>query len=327
MAMNGTWRELRGLRADPPGYAKSGGRRSTFQASLEQSEQFMAAAAGADYATRPVQLFYGLSQAGRALIAASPRIGNQAWDVHGHGMSVVPSGPLAADATVKAASSGLFVSVAQALGVDAPAPEEPITVAELWPLILYSAFMPLTTDAPFPLMLFTPYGGTQATLSWAPEHIGSECAGDVLGESRLKVLAYLKRYPSLQGVQLTGNYNDPPPVSKSDGPGYQINIEFPQEPATGDSAGLGARMAFQIEDRDFFVVTPTVGSMTTPLHPLLAWWGVLLALSSLARYEPARWSKMIDVDSSFEANAIESLLDRAVDAVPALVGYLMTTLA
>jgi hypothetical protein len=65
--------------------------------------------------------------------------------------------------------------------------------------------------------------------------------------------------------------------------------------------------------------------MSTGLHPILAVWAVLLALSSLARYEPATWSKMIDIDRSAEANAIEHLLDEAINSVPAAVLHLLTT--
>ena len=65
-------RDLRALRYDPPGYAKQGARRTTFQSALEQCEQFLAAARDAGYATRPVQLFYGLSQAGRAHSGSIP---------------------------------------------------------------------------------------------------------------------------------------------------------------------------------------------------------------------------------------------------------------
>ena len=53
---------------------------------------------------------------------------------------------------------------------------------------------------------------------------------------------------------------------------------------------------------DDFVVTPTIGSMSTGLHPFLALWSVLLGLSSLARYEPAAWSKRIDIDKSTESH-------------------------
>lgn len=64
-------RSLRALRHAPPGHAKQGARRAMFQSSLEQCEQFLAAAGDTGYATRPVQLFYALSQAGRAIVARS----------------------------------------------------------------------------------------------------------------------------------------------------------------------------------------------------------------------------------------------------------------
>jgi hypothetical protein len=70
---------------------------------------------------------------------------------------------------------------------------------------------------------------------------------------------------------------------------------------------------------------PAIGSMATGLHPFLALWAVLLALSSLARYEPATWSKMIDIDRSAEANAIEHLLEEATASVPATVLHLLNT--
>ncbi|MGS2647941.1 YaaC family protein [Streptosporangium sp. G12] len=88
MASVGTaFRNLRALRHDPPGYAKQGARRTTFQSALEQCEQFLGAAGIAGYATRPVQLFYALSQAGRAIVVASPNVGNQGWRVSGHGLT------------------------------------------------------------------------------------------------------------------------------------------------------------------------------------------------------------------------------------------------
>jgi hypothetical protein len=71
------------------------------------------------------------------------------------------------------------------------------------------------------------------------------------------------------------------------------------------------------------IVTPAIGSMASGLHPFLALWAVLLALSSLARYEPATWSKMIDIDRSAEANAIEHLLEEAITSVPVAVLHLL----
>ena len=87
-----------------------------FQSSPEQCEQFLAAASDPGYATGPVQLFYALSRAGRAIVAASPRAGNQARRVSGHGLTAGTSAAAAADVTVTAARAGLFPAVASAMG-------------------------------------------------------------------------------------------------------------------------------------------------------------------------------------------------------------------
>ncbi|MFF2564855.1 YaaC family protein [Kitasatospora sp. NPDC058060] len=63
------------------------------------------------------------------------------------------------------------------------------------------------------------------------------------------------------------------------------------------------------------------GTGSGALHPLLAWWTVLHALSNLARYQPVRWSEHIAVDTSKVAVAIEVLLDEAVTVVPDLIRH------
>jgi hypothetical protein len=42
-------------------------------------------------------------------------------------------------------------------------------------------------------------------------------------------------------------------------------------------------------------------------------------------YEPATWSKMIDIDRSSEANAIEHVLEEAIASVPVTVLHLRNT--
>ena len=54
----------------------------------------------------------------------------------------------------------------------------------------------------------------------------------------------------------------------------------------------------------------------SPHHPLVLWWAALWALSMLARYEPATWAGLLDVDSSRSAVPLEALLDDALNAVP-----------
>lgn len=65
------WERLRASHWSPPGRAAGGSRQKTYAAALEQSEQTFQAAAAVGTATRPMQVFYGLSQAGRAIAAAA----------------------------------------------------------------------------------------------------------------------------------------------------------------------------------------------------------------------------------------------------------------
>ncbi len=67
------------------------------------------------------------------------------------------------------------------------------------------------------------------------------------------------------------------------------------------------------------VIHARFGGDDRVLHPLLAWWAVLYALSMLARYQPGQWTAQIDVNRSKDAVAIEYLLDSALAAVPELI--------
>lgn len=79
------WERLRASRWAPPGRASSGSRRKTYTAALEQTEQMFRAAAVVGPATRPLQVFYGLSQAGRAIAAAAWSLKGEDWRLVAHG--------------------------------------------------------------------------------------------------------------------------------------------------------------------------------------------------------------------------------------------------
>jgi len=55
---------------------------------LEQAEQQFRAAALIDFVSRALNLFYGLSQAGRAIAAASAALPNGGWRLNGHGLKL-----------------------------------------------------------------------------------------------------------------------------------------------------------------------------------------------------------------------------------------------
>jgi hypothetical protein len=85
------WAKLRATRSAPPTPAACDGeRRQTYVFSLEQAEQLFHAATAVGTAVRPVPVFYALSQAGRAIAAASSKldIGDR-WRLQGHGIHAV----------------------------------------------------------------------------------------------------------------------------------------------------------------------------------------------------------------------------------------------
>jgi hypothetical protein len=325
MARAGTGiQDLRALRYNPPGYAQQGARRTTFQSALEQCEQFLTAARDAGYATRPVQMFYALSQASRAIVAASPRIGNQAWGAHGHGLTA-KAGQNVAETTVTPASAGLFPSVAAALGAEPLPAQRPVALRDLWPLLLEAAFPPLTGDAMLPLLMFFPSrhglsaAFSQAEIAWVPERVRELCGGD---PERVK--KHLDQYPALRESKPQAEQPASSISWKAAGPGLTLTVEWRDTAMRPVARTIGDVGVVSYRSADDFVITPAIGSMSTGLHPLLALWAVLLGLSSLARYEPATWSKIINIDRSAEANSIEHLLDEGIRTIPAVTFHLLT---
>ncbi|MFE5028246.1 YaaC family protein [Streptomyces sp. NPDC056656] len=80
------WGRLRASRSDPPARANTGARRKTYAAALEQAQQMFHAASVVGPATSPVQVFYGLSQAGRAIVAAAWSLKGEDWRLDSHGI-------------------------------------------------------------------------------------------------------------------------------------------------------------------------------------------------------------------------------------------------
>jgi hypothetical protein len=64
---------------------------------------------------------------------------------------------------------------------------------------------------------------------------------------------------------------------------------------------------------------PALGNSEAPLSQLMVWWALLFGLSIVARYDPALWTRALNPDSSPLAVPLESLLEEALEVVPALV--------
>lgn len=80
-----TTAQLRATRSDPPGEAaRNAERREVYSAALQQSEDLFDAAEAVSAFTRPLPLYYAVSQAGRAIAAAWL---DEGWRARGHGLA------------------------------------------------------------------------------------------------------------------------------------------------------------------------------------------------------------------------------------------------
>jgi hypothetical protein len=142
--------------------------------------------------------------------------------------------------------------------------------------------------------------------------------------SRQALADFLTSYPAVaqhESYVVSRMGPDAPPAFTRDDHGggeLQVNWRMPQGTATKAEQveHLRAMTRGYLGLRYFF---PVIAPMSRELHPLMAWWAVLYALSMLARYEPASWAGHIRVDGSQHAVSIERLLERAITHLPALI--------
>ncbi len=320
-----SWQLLRAVRSAPPRHAAEGDRQATLNAALEQSEELFAAAAGVGSATRPLLLFYGLSQAGRAIAAASP---SPNWRLSGHGikahkLDAADRGQLSS-VTVRDQGRGSFTSLATVLRVGSLPSET--SLGDLWPLLpethrfplprrpelqpLYvereSASLVRGSDArvrvyPLPLRLFEGYGDS-----------GEEADRRL----RRSVMEYIGNFPTLADA----SFITPPgtPVSQQyvSRDAAMLPLRIPMRGSETEDELLGTRTVAYGGGRMAF---PALGGGPLPQHPVLVWWAVLFALSTLARYEPTAWRRITSIDISEDAAPVEHLLNVALDVLPELI--------
>jgi hypothetical protein len=142
LAYVSAWQSIRLLRSHPPHLAQGDkDRTEVFTAALEQSEQLMRAAEGMGYASKPLPLFYSLSQAGRAIAAA--RLDDPAWRLRGHGLAVgdsenpitetvITSQPMSEKNKLKYGRTDSFAGVSAAVGSAVLSLEAKVKLGEVW---------------------------------------------------------------------------------------------------------------------------------------------------------------------------------------------------
>jgi hypothetical protein len=338
MASTDPWDDLRALRSGRPGFAATDPvRGSVFDAAVEQCEQLLRGAATLGYASRPLNLFYGLSQAGRVITAAwsPPQFGPQnSWRLAGHGITAAPL-DLDPDAlAVRASGNALpdtsttplpsFTAVARALG--SASLQRPAKFVDLW------AYLPEAADRPAPgddsrwgplrlqpgTQINDPPSHLQAlgiwSYNWPNEPLGAWVQqGMALNDHVATALA--AHYPDaprpyVKGLEVpfqTGWFGARGSVL--------FNVDLGRATDTIGQRWFYDTMGTKYRGAQYWF--PTVGGQR--LHPLIVWWAVLYTLSMLACYEPQRWADMIRVNTSPWAVPLEHLLNAALDALPEVI--------
>jgi hypothetical protein len=308
---NQVFRDIRALRAAPPLLAEDPERRQVFSAALEQSEDLFAAAAVAGPAAKPLPLFYALSQAGRAISAAHVD-DRERWRIRGHGLSVIANARVGSTCVKVKPSKDRRDAVA---AVAAALAFEPLsgqmTVAELVAALPEVSARHLSADAPRALVIQRADDGP-----WSSILPGARGSVNLRIASAEQLAEELGRYANVEGYEVVV------PVDVSQHGAATALLSWPAPPggfATPGPRALRAMrdVARQVDERWYLI--PRLGSAVSAAHPLLIWWALLYALSSLARYHPAEWVAALDVDRSLVAVDLEAILETAEARVPVLI--------
>jgi hypothetical protein len=309
------WRSIRTLRARPPGLAAGDAeRRAVFGAAIQQTEELFAASAAVSPASKPLPLFYALSQAGRAIAAAhNPEEG---WKITTHGLSVRAGNRIGNAVVTPIPSkrrSDAFTAVATALRSEAL--EGPVTVSALWAALPELADFTHVGANAAPALEIRLEGGRYPHL-FSPLHpaAGTVFLIDVANDEELR--SRLSLYAHTDGCEAI--IGPLPGVGRLS----QATLRWPAEPSPESTPGTKAvralhDVATRVGDRWF--LQPLLGSPPTAPKPLLTWWALLIGLSSLARYHPAEWTAALDVDKAPTAVELEEGLAIAERRLPQLV--------
>lgn len=330
-SVSAVWSRLRATRSRPPdGVAGNAKRRQTYAFALEQAEQMFRAAAEVGPATQPLLLFYGLSQAGRAIAAAASEITDDDWQLRGHGIRSVPeslSGPLpnVLIRVERVGSRGSFARLSELL--ESPLWDDVVTFGTLWDCVPENRLVPLDDNATTrrtplwvvePDRFIQPHPLVSVPVAYFPSWVINS------SERRASLSNYLAAFPEAQdycSYYHSGTTTDAIPefAWHPDGTGELLmNWELP-----GGDGGYSEQIDFlRTKTRSYggsLHFFPAVDSSQRGIHPLMAWWAVLFVLSMLARYQPAEWMSHIDVNNSRHAVPLEDLFKQAIQVVPWLI--------
>jgi hypothetical protein len=336
MASDGLY-GIRATRAVPPGYALDDQeRKAVYGSALAQFDELIAAAASVDPASRPLPLFYALSQAGRAIAAAHAE---GVWRLRMHGLSAPDLDRAPQAIEVRRAPRENESWVDSVTGVAAATRTgvftDTATIGALWASLpeLFN-LQPTSPDAdPRPLRLVPENPGPENLhLQTDPGHVYATVVG-FSGTADELVRHLAECYPTSGDPKLC-QPQGLPYVQQHTVCGYGFLFRWDADaPDINGHIGTLDRLApadsqHVPTDGPWLVFPPSDGFQPRWLRPsvggaalssLLSWWTLLFGLSMLARYEPAVWTTALDYDSSDLAAPLDAVLATGLARIPELV--------
>ena len=333
------WLQLRERRYSLPKHSAllqgSSSRVGTLAAAVRQFEEQMTAAKAVTSATRPLNLYYGLVQAGLAITAVHQP---DPYTFSRHGLVLGDTKPDLPEICVEPKGEGAFQRVSAATGSETI--DGPVSIDTLWeslpdlcekaPLrnsqhlsalyiipeagpfnvqsVTINGIKVPTPEPPSPPMRATVYFTTQP--SDAPDW-------------RPWVTDQLSHYPSVGNWQQPDDETSDFELLTFDR--SKVTIEWPN-PKPGSTLSEEERDAFfdgiapEYRHRTDRYLRPSVeGREKRPPSPLMTWWLLLYSFSMLARYQPRKWVDLLDYDKSPHATHLQFAMDSALTAIPHLV--------
>lgn len=273
--------------------------------------------------------------------AAARSLEGENWRLKTHGIKTTgfhlpfPDIEIRTDAP---GTQGSFVKVSEVL--DSPAWEkDPLRLEDVWDLLPPNLSYPLTTrDRLTPLYTDGVSVGTHdhsllsVPVCDIPDRVIDAGTREALADFLVSYPAVAQHESYVTTGALTRGPDAPPDYTRYQHGGGELRMNWlmPKGVGTGfDGMATGAERVAHLRTMTrgyagsrYFL--PVLGSMKQELHPLMGWWAVLYTLSMLARYEPATWGTLINVDTSKYAVPIERLLERAINHLPVLIADTIT---
>jgi hypothetical protein len=320
------WFGLRGRRSvlrDRSKLNETNARQQTFAAAMGQFEEQFTAARVVTDATRPLNLYYGLAQAGMAIAAAHA---DDPWSFSRHGLRLTNWGGELADMIVAPEGDGGFQKVASATGSQLLL--GPVSLGALWaslPELSDVGPLPGSDTTPPIALLYDQAPGSIPRATLFP-------SGDLLSRDlepgsdpwRQRFGEIMKAYPGSENIAIPaaeGSISPPGPDARN----WGIDVVWLDAQATRDLS------AAELEDffnkiapeyryqQDRFLRPAIDTGNGAPPSPLMTWWLLLYSFSMLARYHPREWTKLLELDKTKTAVLLQYALAEALTVVPHLV--------